>query len=193
MTPEQILDERFFLSYRADYSSRYHRRRASFLSKFDTISNIVTMLAGTGVFVSLMQGGPVFFAQAAGLTISALAIVQVVVGIGPLGARHAEWMRGWDKLANDIRAVPIPTEEDLRDWNDRRAEIEGECVNELRALCYDCENQTRTHWGLTEGIVRIEWWQRAIIQLGTFQSDFPVVTGPSPLPSRADAETGTGE
>src|SRR3989344_1557959 len=189
MTLDAIPDERFFLSYRADYSARYHRLRAPFLGSLHTVSNIITMLAGTAVFVSLMQGGPVFLAQAAGLTISALAIVQVVVGIGPLGARHTEWMRSWDKLANDIRATPMPTEEDLRRWNDRRAEIEGEGVNELRALCYDCENRTRTHWGITEGIVKIEWWQRAIIQLGTFQSDFPAMTNPNPSPSRPDAKT----
>lgn len=193
MTEDQLLDERYTLSYRADYSVRYHRRRASFLSKLDTTSNIIAIVAGTSVFVSLMQGGPVIFAQMAGLVISALAIVQVVIGFGPLGARHAEWMRAWDKLSNDIRATPIPTERELRDWHDRRAEIEGECVSELRALGYDCENQTRTHWGRTEGIVKIEWWQRALIQLGTFQSDFPEVTSAIPPPARPDTEPGTGE
>lgn len=194
MTEDQLLDERFNLSYRADYSSRYHRRRASFLSLLDTASNIVAIIAGTSVFVSLIQGGSVLLAQLAGLTVSALAILQVVIGFGPLGARHAEWMRAWDRLANDIRATPVPTEKDLRKWHDQRAEIEGECVNELRALGYDCENQTRTHMGITDGIVNIGRWQRAFIQIGTFQREFPEAANAIPPPSRTDAKPeATGE
>lgn len=193
MNKNQRLDDRYELSYRADYSSRYHRRRASFLSDLDTLSNIVSIIAGTSVFVSLLQGGPVIIAQTAGLLISALAVFQVVLRFGPLSARHAEWMRSWDKLANEIRATPDPTEQDLRRWHDLKAEIEGECVSELRALGYDCENQTRTHWGHSEGIVKINWWQRVVIQLGTFQSNFPEVTNSIAPPTRPDAEPKASE
>lgn len=188
MTEDQRLDEHFTLTYRAGYSSRYHRRRSSFLTLIDTLSNIIAILSGSSVVLTLTQGGPVFIAQMAGLVVTALAIMQIVIGFGPLGARHAEWMRAWDKLANDIRAKPNPTERDLRHWHDRRAEIEGECVSELRALGYDCENQTKTHMGIAQGHVRIGRLQRLFIQIGTFQGEFPEIVNPVPPPSREDAE-----
>lgn len=151
--------------------------------------NLLSIVAGTSVFVSLLQGGPVLIAQVSALVISILATGQVVLGFGQLGARHAEWMRAWDKLANDIRANIDPREEDLRQWNDTRAEIEGECVNELRALAYDCENQAKSFLGTTEGLVRIGRFQRAFIQLGTFQRDFPEITAVASVPSKATERT----
>lgn len=175
MNEEQRLDERFRLEYRAEYSARYHRRRASFLIGLDKFSNLVSIIAGTSVFVSLIQGGPTLIAQLAALVISALAIGQVVYGFGASGARHAEWMKAWEKLANDIRATPEPSEDDLREWNQARAEIEGECVSELRALANDCENQAKAHMGISEGVVRIGRFQRLFIHLGTFQVDFPEI------------------
>lgn len=187
MTEDDLLDGRFTLAYRADYSARYHRRRSSFLTLIDTLSNIIAILAGSSVFLTLVQGGPLFIAQMAGLVVTALAIMQVVIGFGPLGARHAEWMRAWDKLANDIRAKPTPSERDLRRWHDRRAEIEGECVSELRALGYDCENQTKTHMGIAQGHVKIGRLQRVFIQIGTFQGEFPEIANSVPPPSREDA------
>jgi hypothetical protein len=188
MTEDELLDERFTLAYRADYSARYHRRRSSFLSLIDTLSNIIAIVSGSSVFLTLTQGGPVLIAQIAGLVITTLAIMQVVIGFGPLGARHAEWMRAWDKLANDIRAKPNPTERDLRRWHDRRAEIEGECVSELRALGYDCENQTKSHMGIAQGHVKIGRLQRAFIQIGTFQGEFPEIANPVSPPSRENAD-----
>ena len=186
MKKSERLDERYFLAYRAGYSSRYHRRRAGFLLNLDKLANLFSIIAGTSVFVSLMKDGPVIFAQLAALVISILAIGQVIFGFGSLGARHAEWMRAWDKLATDIRATPDPSEEDLGRWNDIRSEIEGECVYELRALACDCENQTRSHLGISEGLVKIGRMQRFFIHFGTFQTHFPETPSPSIVPARMD-------
>ena len=184
MTESDRLDERYFLAYRAAYSSRYHRRRAAFLINLDKFANLVSIIAGTSAFVSLMEDGPVIVAQVAAAVISGFAIGQVVFGFGTLGARHAEWMRAWDKLSNEIRATHNPTEEDLGRWNDIRSEIEGECVFELRALGYDCENQTKRHLGISEGIVRINRIQRLLIHFATFQSEFPEVPQTASAPAR---------
>ncbi len=184
VTEDELLDERYALAYRAAYSSRYHRRRASFLINLDKFANLLAIIAGTSVFVSLMQDGPVLFAQVAALLISILAIGQVVFGFGTIGARHAEWMRAWDKLGNEIRATRNPTEEDVSRWNDIRSEIEGECVFELRALGYDCENQTKSHLGIAEGILKIGRAQRLFIHFGTFQGEFPEVPQTTNPPAR---------
>ena len=189
VTEDERLDERYALAYRAACSSRYHRRRASFLINLDKVTNLLAIIAGTSVFVSLTQNGPVIFAQVAALLISVLAIGQVVFGFGTIGARHAEWMRAWDKLGNEIRATRNPTDEDLIRWNDTRSEIEGERVFELRALGYDCENQTKSHLGIAEGIVRIGRAQRFFIHFGTFQNEFPEVPQTTTPPARIPGAT----
>jgi len=49
---------RWQLLYRAEYSSRYHRRRAAFLSNLDTLFTLVTIVAGASAFGDLMAGSP---------------------------------------------------------------------------------------------------------------------------------------
>lgn len=170
---DEILDQRYTLAFRSDYSARYHRRRASFLQVTDKLLSVTVLLAGTGAFISLMSSGPPAIAQFAAAIVALVSIIQIVFGIGQAGASHAEWMRRWDRLASDIRRNSTPTKAQLANWDETRAAIEGECVAELRALAVACENDARTYLGLTEGLREISSLQRLLIHFGTFQTDFP--------------------
>lgn len=180
MTKDERLDARHGLAYRADYSARYHRRRATFLLVTDKLLSVAVIVAGTGAFFSLTASGPPIIAMAAALVVAIITTLQVVLDIGMAGAKHAEWMRRWDRLASDIRSIPLPTPDDLKEWDDTRAGIEGECVAELRGLAVACENDARTYMGTAEGIRTIKPLQRLLLHFGTYQTDFPVVKAEPP-------------
>ena len=181
MTRSDALDERYQLSYRADYSARYHRRRAAFLVRLDRIFTLLVLIGGAGAFLSLAGDGNTRVGQAAALIVTAISLLQVVFEFGIAGARHSEWLRRWDRLATEIRCCTQPTGEDVRRWQEERSGIETECVSELRALAVDCENAARRHLGVVEGHRHISGWQRLLIHFGTFQQDFPTVASMPPL------------
>lgn len=188
MNKEERLDRRYSLAYRADYSSRYHRRRASFLNAVDKAANLFVIVAGTSAFVSLVGTENVLLPKVAAVAVTIVTIAQVILGIGASGARHEEWMRRWDRMANEIRASPNPTASELQAWDNARASIEGECVSELRALTISCENDARAFLGTQEGIRKVNRLQRFCIQLGTFQNEFELLE-PAPLPPQLPSES----
>ncbi|GGD61829.1 hypothetical protein [Croceicoccus mobilis] len=172
MNREERLDERYRLAFRAEYSSRYHRRRATFLINLDKLLTTLVLICGTGAFLSFMDHGPQWLGRTAALSVTLITIFQVIFSFGLAGARHGEWLRRWERLATDIRATPTPDESTLRAWDELRAGIESECVGELRALAIDCENAARSYLGVSEGHRPIGRLQRLFIHFGTFQQEF---------------------
>lgn len=173
MTKTEILDQRYDLAFRADFSTRYHRRRAAFLIKLDRLLTLITLMSGAGAFLAIVDQGSDSIGKLSALTVTIVSLFQIVFELGVAGAKHTEWLRRWDKLATDIQCNSTPSEEQLVGWQQERSSIETECVGELRALSIDCENAARQYLGVKEGQRKIGRFQRLTMQFGTFQIEFP--------------------
>lgn len=173
MTSNEVADCRFQLEYRADYSSRYHRRRAAFLNIVDQLFTLIILLAGATTFGQLVTGAPTWVAKAGTAALTLVALIQVVTRLGAAAEMHRQWLKRWISLATQLEAKADPSEIQLREWLAERADIESDCVSELKALRIDCENETSRFMQLSGRQRKIVWWQRLIIQLGTLQQSFP--------------------
>jgi hypothetical protein len=173
LSPDELADCRFQLQYRADYSARYHRRRAAFLNLVDQLFTLVTLIAGATAFAQLVAGAPNWLAKAGAAGITIIALVQAVMRLGSAAEMHRQWLKRWNALAIELEATPDPTAPEVKRWLAEKAALESDCVAELRALVIDCENATARFMQLEGRQRRIRWWQRLIIQLGTVQQRFP--------------------
>jgi hypothetical protein len=173
LTADDLADCRFQLQYRADYSARYHRRRAAFLNLVDQLFTLTILLAGATTFGQLVAGAPTCLAKAGAAGITLIALIQAIMRLGSASEMHRQWLKRWNALANDLEINAAPTEANVKHWIAERAAIESDCVSELRALAIDCENATSRFMNLKGRQRRIRWWQRLIIQLGTMQQNFP--------------------
>lgn len=182
MTPEERQDERFGLLYCAEYSTRYHRRRAHFLGNLDTLLNLITAVSGASTVVDLAAGTPGWIAKVGAALITAISITQILLRIGAHASAHTQWMKRWTKLQTDIKLTPEPNNAQISAWLEEKADIETDCVGELRALCNDCENAAAKVMRLEGRQVRIKPLQRLLLHFGTYQSDFPPVPDRPALP-----------
>lgn len=175
MTEDEILDCRYRLLYKAEYSARYHRRRAAFLSNSDTFLNLVTIVAGASTFGDLVSGSPGWLSKLGAATVTLLSVAQIVLRLGARASEHAQWLKRWTALHSDISLESSPDLADIRRWTEEQTAIETECIGELRALCLDCENAAARFMSIPNRQVRLTRLQRIFIHFGTFQSDFPKV------------------
>lgn len=165
----------FELLYSAEMSARYHRRRATFLTNADIATNAITLCAGATSLGGLMAKitGPWPVAMAAVVTLT--SIIKIVTRLGSAANSHTAWFRRWSSLLTELELSDGPSWELLAKWRQEQGEIERDCVAELRALCIDCENVTARKLGVEGRQRRIGWWQRRLIQIGTWQAVFPIV------------------
>lgn len=181
MTQEELEECRWQLLYRAEYSSRYHRRRAAFLSNLDTLFTLITIAAGASAFGDLVAGSPGWLAKMGAATVTVISLIQVILRLGPAGAAHAQWMKRWGRLYAEIFLQTSPTADDVRRWTEERAAIEEECIGELRALVFDCEDAAARAMSIPGRQHRIMRLQRLLIHFGTFQQEFPLVPDQGPV------------
>jgi len=174
VTEEELLDRRWELLYRAEYSGRYHRRRAAFLSNLDTFLNLVTVTAGATTFGDLMSGSPGWLSKIGAAFVTLISIAQVILRLGAQSGAHTGWMKRWNELHAEMSLTTAPTSTDVSRWMQEQVTLETECVSELRALCLDCENIAAKVMNIPDRQRVIGRWQRLLIHLGTFQSDFPL-------------------
>lgn len=167
-------NERYAILFAAESSQRYHRARATWLSRVDTAINVTALFAGTAAFIDVVGGEGEIVAQYTTALITGLAIVQVVFRLGDNAAKHGRWLERWLALRADIVVNPIAMDAKLSEWVNERTAIEQECIAELTALCVHSENRASFAMGHPERVRRIGRLQRALKQFGTFQSDFPL-------------------
>ncbi|MET3438295.1 hypothetical protein [Sphingomonas sp. 1185] len=174
MTEEERLDRRYELQYVAEYSTRYHRRRATFLTNTDTIITLLTIAAGASAFTDLVSGSPGWLAKLGSATVTLLSLAQVILKLGPQGTAHGQWLRQWNSLLTDIVISTNPDDEKILNWLTVKAKIEEECIGELRALALDCEDAASRVMRIPNRQHYFSGLQRLLIHFGTFQQDFPL-------------------
>lgn len=173
MSPDELLDCRWQLLYRSEYSTRYHRRRAAFLTNLDTLLTLVTITAGASAFGDLVAGTPGWVAKLGAAVVTIISIAQVILKLGPAGIMHTAWLKRWNSLHTDLSLNTDPNAADIKRWTIEKATIEEECVGELRALCIDCEDATARVLHLQDRQHYIHPMQRLLIHFGSFQQRYP--------------------
>lgn len=153
----------------------YHRRRANFLTNFDTILTLITLAAGASAFGALVADSPSWISKIGAALVAFISLAQVVLKLAPQGAAHAQWLKRWQSLQSEIVLTSLPTLEQVERWTREKDAIETECVGELRALTFDCEDATARAMGIAGRQHKIHWAQRILIHFGTFQQSFPLV------------------
>lgn len=174
MTEEERLDRQYELRYRANYSARYHRRRATFLTNLDTVLTLTTLMAGASAFGALVVDSPTWISKIGAATVSLISLAQVVLKLAPQGAAHTEWLKRWHALQSEVVLTSSPTLEQIQRWTRETDAIETECIGELRALAFDCEDAAARAMGIVGRQHKIHWAQRVFIHFGTFQQSFPL-------------------
>lgn len=152
-----------------EVSSRYHRRRASFLSRVSMLFSIAVLAAGTGAFVSLF-GQSTAIAKVMTLIVAFIGICQTVMQLDRNAAAHERWLSEWNKLRAEVKTVADPDTETLARWIAAIHRIESECVNQMKALENDCYNRTASAMGLEIAPFRITWLQRRLMQVFSFEN-----------------------
>lgn len=155
----------------AELSVRYHRRRASFLERASSLMSTAILVGGAGAFASLF-GESTAIAKVATLFVALVGVVQIVFQVDRCAAEHRRWLKEWSELLVEIRGNERPTAAKLHYWDQRRSEIETDCVGELRALQIDCWNRAAVALGYDAPPTPIRWWQRALIQVCSFEGWF---------------------
>jgi hypothetical protein len=172
---EERLDASFQLSYRAEYSSRYHRRRAAFLRQTDSLINVILVVSGASAFGALAGAAPLSIARTAAAFVTILGIIQILFRIGSASNQHSQWLKRWAELGADIRLNTEPNVADIVRWETLKTVLETECVTEFRALVVDCENKASRVMSLQGRQRQIVGLQRFLLHFGTFQSEFPLI------------------
>ena len=159
------------IEFDAQMSAKYHRRRAAFLERTSAAMSASILFGGAGAFASLF-GTDTKFAMIATAAVALIGIVQIVFQTDRCAAEHRHWLREWNTMLAEIGKAPAPSEEQIATWNAQRYDIESECAGELRALQVDCYNRTMAAMDLDGKPVPIRWWQRALIQVVSFEGAF---------------------
>jgi uncharacterized membrane protein YuzA (DUF378 family) len=157
--------------FSAELSARYHRRRAAFLERTSALMSTVILVGGAGAFASLF-GDATIIAKIATLIIALIGVVQIVFQMDRCAAEHRRWLREWTSILVEVKEADNPSREAIAMWEKRRAVIETECVSELRALQIDCWNRTAISLRYQVKPTPIRLWQRALIQVFSFESWF---------------------
>lgn len=188
MTPEELSESRWELLYRAEYSTRYHRRRSAFFRKLDTFLTLVVITAGASAFADLVAGSPGRIAQVGTAAVTLISIAQVVLRLGQSAIMHSQWLKRWNSLRTQISLKTAPVLADIERWSAEKALIEEECIGELRALALDCEDAAARVMKMPGRQHYINPIQRFFIHFGTFQQNYQGPRAASPSANRAPGE-----
>jgi hypothetical protein len=168
-------DQLWELTYRADYSVRYHRRHANFLNNINLLFSCLIIFASGAAFGDLLTLAHAAVLKVCTAAIAFISLLQVLTNLGANGARHSEWMKRWSNLQTEIELDNKPSKKTIARWIIERSAIENDCVAELRALTFDCENKAATFFGIKGRQRQINLLQRLFIHFGTFQQKFPII------------------
>jgi hypothetical protein len=131
-------------------------------------------MAGASAFGDLVAGSPGWLAKLGTAIVTLISLLQVILRLAPQAAAHAQWLKRWAALSADQALTSVPTPLDIQRWTQESIAVETECVGELRALVYDCEDAAARAMNIPGRQHKIHRLQRLFIHLGTFQQAFPL-------------------
>ena len=156
--------ERWNIDFSVSKSIRYHAYRRSFWDTWGNITNVLTIVSGTSVLISLVGKAP-SVALALSIVVALTSAADIVLRFSQKARDHDGLYRGFSRLAQDIAEVDHPTTATLAAWRRRRLEIEMDepfIIDLLERRCAGEEARSRG------SMVRPAWnlsrWQVALSQ-----------------------------
>ena len=161
--------------FRAELSSRYHRRRATFLERLALMMSLLTLIGGASGIISLI-GEEQMIAQASAGMVTIIGLIQIVYRPDVAAMQHKAWLSRWLKMMIEIRYDHSSSPEKEALWARETASIESECVGEMRALQADCWNRAARYMNLdTASNYDLRWYHRALCQIVSFEHGFEAI------------------
>ena len=157
------------IEFEAAASARYHRRRAAFLERMSQMFSFLTLAGGAGAFVAIV-GEATLIAKIAALATAVVSIIQIVSQTDKAANEHRHWLRAWNNILREVHQNDNPKPSMLAGWIERKYEIEGECVVEMKALANDSFNRTLNALGREGEPFRLSWWQKLWMQFFSFDN-----------------------
>lgn len=160
--------------FRAELSSRYHRRRATFLERSALMMTLLTLIGGGSGVISLFGDGKIIAQVSAGI-VTLVGLIQIVYRPEMAAMQHKAWLRRWNKVIIEIKFESTsPHDKALEvQWAREAANIESECVGEMRALQADCYNRAVRYMNIDAGNnYELRWYHRALCQIVSFEHGF---------------------
>jgi hypothetical protein len=115
--------ERWNLDFVVSKSIRYHAYRRSFWDTFDNVSNILTVMSGTAVLVTLV-GQYQMASTILAIVVALTSAANLVLGFSQKARNHDGLYRAFSRLAQDIAENEKPSSTMISAWRRRRLEIE---------------------------------------------------------------------
>lgn len=161
---QDLILQRWNIDFGVSKSIRYHAYRRSFWDVWGNITNVLTIISGTSVLISLLAKAP-SYALALSVIVTLTSAADIVLRFSQKARDHDGLYRGFSRLAQDIAEVDHPTSSTLAAWRRRRLEIEMDepfIIDLLERRCAGEEARSRG------SIVRPAWklnrWQVVLSQ-----------------------------
>jgi hypothetical protein len=140
-TQEDIDKKRWNLLWGVQRSQRYHARRSGFFDRWNKVTALVGILAGSAVMATLGEYVPHWVALAGALAIVIMSGVDLVAGAAEMARRHDSLRRRYCELEALIAATLHPDAAQLSAWQADRLRIESDEPPTYVALDILCDNE----------------------------------------------------
>jgi len=151
MTRDQLI-------FKATGSVRYHRYRAEHFAKRNRWIAFISIFSGTGVVAGIVAQYP-NVSLALGIIIAFLNTYALVTKPEEVSKTHEKWCGEWSKLLGEVDAVPHPTEQQLSKWTIRASNLDGQCMDDMKAVKAHAFNDAVTALGRGDKPYEISWFQ----------------------------------
>lgn len=174
-----IDSERSDIDFDVAKSLRYHSYRRSFWDSWVKLTNVLAIMSGTAVLVSIM-GDNTKWAKAMGAFVAFIGAADIVFGFSERARDHDGLYREFSRLAQDIAGTIEPTEAQIYAWKRQRLAIEMEEPGVVGLLERRCAREECLARGLIlQPPWKLSWFQILFAQFAFWPSTGP--DNPTPL------------
>ena len=152
-------------------STRYHMRRVRFFDLWHTWTNVLGVLFGSATVVTLLGKLGEEWAIFAGLIITFLFTIDLLVGTARMSRLHNDLAKKFIDLEREIELVLQPEEIKLREFRGSILNIEKEEPPILRALNDICQNEMVLAIGYDKKfLIKIPLYKRLLANFISFEA-----------------------
>lgn len=170
---EYLWELRHRTLYRAELSKLYHRKREKFFDAADRLGKFVTVVAGAAAVATLV--GNEWRAVLAAIA-SLAGALSLVFGISERARRHSELANQHGMVVAEIIAAGERdfTEDDLKRWGTKLAQIEAGEPRTLAALTRQCQNDLAIAMDKPDSFFPLKLYERMFLHICSFDVNRPL-------------------
>lgn len=151
--------ERYEIWYDIQRSIRYHRAREAFYQWYANTFTFLTLLAGSGIVMSLLGTGPKLLSVSLGVAVAAAQIIELVFQIAHKARLHNSLASEFMALDRVMTRTPSMDEKALAEIRSDILTIEAREPPIKRYLDLICHNQVARMIG-SKDLEKLTFWQR---------------------------------